>query len=226
MTTKEEFEGRIEIEEDVDIQKLWIMIHEQKDAGKLEEAIETARRAIGPLDTAEMLCYIAPRQMEAGIDPAPLLKEAEELVSGIEEDLRRASGLLRIAQARNRVGMDASILFREAMEATKMARAQCDERTAVPDVCNFLFERIAVSQAKAHLFTDAAETASLIANSENRAKAISDIVLELTKAGTDILPVLKEALTLQKAREGEFQKPDLKKPISGQPLAEKAREKR
>lgn len=169
MTTKEEFERRIE------------------EARKIEDAG----------DKAETLSSIASEQAKAGIDPAPLFREAFKIVQEFEIAQERA------INEDFRKNYDFFDLLNFGDSRFSERRAQLRER------CEYLREKIGLGQTEAGLFEDAIETACAI--SETR-KERGDLLVKIARASVEALG------KLQKAREGELQKPNFKKPAQAPKL--------
>lgn len=123
----------------------------------------------------------------------------------IENASQKACALASIASEMADAGMDVSPLFGEAQKTA--------ERIAREDRRVYITIDILNRQVAAELFQDAITTAYVM-----------DVSVERTNAIFRIARASVEALSkLQKARDGELQKPDFKKPTPGQPSAEKVK---
>jgi len=155
-------------------------------------------------------------------------KELERWLEGVRKwGISKVAGLqfCIIASRMVEEKMDATPVLAEALRITQEIE-WCRGRAEV-------LARIARGYVEMGLFEDALEIANRIEfPSEDKELAPLRSALQMgilerkADALFEIARASAEALKLQKARDGELQKPDFKKPSPGQPSAEKAKEKR
>ncbi|MFA5411783.1 MAG: hypothetical protein WC350_00325 [Candidatus Micrarchaeia archaeon] len=229
MTTKEEFEKRIEEARGLGIYETLLQIaKEQAEAGMFREAIQTIERTVnlwGGCDGSGTIYTIGEIVKIAGDNGVDVSEEALGIARKMKCGGCRGSALSGIALGMTH--LDNPLVLEKALEIARKLGGRYLDSTL-----NYR----AILQTKRGLFKEALETARTIKDTDLRADALTSIASEQANGGMDATSALDEALKsapeiarrlvevlkLQKAKEGEFQRPDFKKPISGQPPAEKA----